>query len=82
MCQVFAFKVLEVVGIIMTNGFEVSPGSLQGVYELPSMMNHECVGNARLTMDADEHRICVYAASKEIIRRRPPLGISMRDMLL
>ena len=38
---------------------------LQGVYELPSLMNHDCVGNTRLTMSSDEdHRISVFAATK------------------
>ena len=38
---------------------------LQGVYEIPSLMNHDCVGNTRLAMGADEdHRLSVFAATK------------------
>ena len=38
---------------------------LQGVYEIPSLMNHDCVGNTRLAMGTDEdHRLSVFAATK------------------
>ncbi|XP_059097144.1 uncharacterized protein LOC131891555 isoform X2 [Tigriopus californicus] len=52
-------------GLILTNTFEVmiSPqeAPLLGIYEEPSLMNHDCVGNTRLVMSSDL-KLTVYAS--------------------
>ena len=48
-------KVAEICGIISTNSFEIGDGkgnSIFGVYDLASMMNHDCVGNVRIAIDS------------------------------
>lgn len=52
-------------GLILTNTFEVmrSPqeAPLLGIYEEPSLMNHDCIGNTRLVMSPDL-QLTVYAS--------------------
>ena len=57
--------IVKICGIIATNCFElISPdgrtGVLVGLYETVSLMNHDCVGNARLVI-SEKHKISVHA---------------------
>ena len=46
--------VTEICGIVATNSFEIDSGSaLWGLYDLASMMNHDCVGNTRIVIGPD-----------------------------
>ncbi|CAB4055865.1 SMYD [Lepeophtheirus salmonis] len=63
----------RLVGIWITNSFELertdqqlfgekrAGESIQGLYDVPSLMNHSCVGNARLVINSGMY-IDVYAA--------------------
>ena len=61
----------KIVGIILTNSFEVVGGGcpLIGLFYPPAMMNHHCVGNVRITLD-DTHKMTVYA-SRQIKKNTP-----------
>eukprot|EP00096_Caligus_rogercresseyi_P012366 TRINITY_DN5148_c0_g1_i1.p1 TRINITY_DN5148_c0_g1~~TRINITY_DN5148_c0_g1_i1.p1 ORF type:complete len:543 (-),score=128.12 TRINITY_DN5148_c0_g1_i1:82-1710(-) len=63
----------KLLGIWITNSFELDrrgmlvsgekcPGeSIQGIYDVPSLMNHDCIGNTRLVINNGFH-IDIYAS--------------------
>jgi len=52
----------RIVGIIVTNSFEISSSAgTVGVFSEPAMMNHSCVANTRLVLEEDR-RLKVVAA--------------------
>lgn len=59
----------NVIGIICTNSFElIKPGSSttqHGLFELASLMNHDCIGNTRLVIDdtpSEGFKLSIYAS--------------------
>jgi len=62
----------KIVGIILTNSFEVVVGGcpLIGLFFPPAMMNHDCVGNVRITLDNNQ-KMTVYACRQ--IKKNTPI---------
>jgi len=61
----------RIVGIILTNSFEVMAKGclLVGMFFEPAMMNHHCVGNARLMLDGSN--LMTVIASQPIKKGKP-----------
>lgn len=62
LCKTFPRDlIIEICGVIATNSFEISENQI-GVYDLPSMMNHDCVGNTRLVISGERKKILVFSS--------------------
>lgn len=62
-------EVEAIVGILLTNSFEVQvrESLLFGLFFEPALMNHHCVGNTRLMLDAN-HNMTVRLLSSSFQR--------------
>ena len=79
--------IVKLVGILATNTFEIQGNHASniglgiGLFELPALMNHDCIGNTRLVMDTsnNDFKLSVYA-SVTIPKGRPILFNYVRPL--